>query len=148
VQIGKYTVADFNNDGIPDIAADEATLTAGGFIEVFAGEGDGTFKSVGRFLEGEATGFSFISSMTVGDFNGDGFQDIAAADGFSDNLIVMQGDGTGRLFALPFFFAAEEGANSVVAADFNHDGKPDLALSSTDAQNLQGMVVLLLNNTR
>lgn len=60
----------------------------------------------------------------------------------------MQGDGTGRLFAAPFLFAAETGANSVVAADFNDDGKPDLALASTDSQNLQGMVVLLLNNTR
>src|SRR5262249_23257048 len=38
-----FTVGDFNGDGIPDLAAEEA-----GFIEVLLGDGHGRFNSAGK----------------------------------------------------------------------------------------------------
>jgi hypothetical protein len=137
-----YAIGDFNGDGIPDFAAEE-----GGEIEMLLGDGHGRFHSVGKFREGEGSGFSVVLALAVGDFNGDGFLDLAAPDGFSDNLMIFVGRGDGTLQLVPKLFGAEGGAGSVVVADFNGDHRADIALASTDTQNLKGNVVLLLNNS-
>jgi hypothetical protein len=137
-----FAVGDFNGDGIPDLAAEE-----GGEIEMLLGDGHGRFTSAGKFVEGEGPSFSVVLAMAVGDFNGDGFLDLAAPDAFSDNLMIFLGKGDGTLTQVPAFFGAEGGVNALVVADFTGDHRPDIALASTDTQNLKGQVELLVNNT-
>ena len=68
--------------------------------------------------------FRSPSSVTSGDFNGDGTLDLAVADSLGTAVSVLLGTGTGS-FATAVSYAA--GGRSVTAADFNGDGKLDIA---------------------
>jgi len=137
-----FATGDFNGDGIPDLAAEE-----GGEIETLLGDGHGRFTSAGKVLEGEGPSFSVVLALAVGDFNGDGFLDLAAPDAFSDNVMIFLGRGDGTLRLAPKLFGAGEGPGSVVVADFNGDHRADIALADTDAQTNKCQIVLLTNNT-
>jgi hypothetical protein len=64
-------VGDFNGDGRLDMLV----LAQNGFMNVFTGNGDGTFQSPIVFTESASTGQ--YASAVVGDFNRDGLSDIA-----------------------------------------------------------------------
>ena len=68
--------------------------------------------------------------VAVGDFNGDGKQDLAVANFGSDNVSILLGDGAGN-FSAPTNFAAGDQPFSVAVGDFNGDGKQDLAVASS-----------------
>src|SRR5579863_5042036 len=69
------------------------------------------------------------SSLVLGDFNGDGVTDIATADSSSGMVSILPGSG-GGFFLPPRNFAAGAGAHYIVAADFNRDGRLDLAVAN------------------
>jgi hypothetical protein len=75
-------VADFNSDGIPDIASSASFLDK---VSVFVGQGNGDFAAtpVDFFLPVGSAPWG----VTTGDFNGDGKPDLAAAD-FTDPAMV------------------------------------------------------------
>jgi hypothetical protein len=90
-------VADFNGDGIADIAASNGANPA---ETVFLGNGDGTFKVIEGSVQ--APGYA-PSTLSVGDFNGDGIADLAlavtsspsSADiSFGVSVLYGNGDGT------------------------------------------------------
>src|SRR5438552_662395 len=68
------TVADFNNDGIDDIAA-AGSANSSDFVTILLGKGDGTFQKPKSFTTGAGPG-----GIAVGDFNGDGKLDIVTSD--------------------------------------------------------------------
>jgi hypothetical protein len=130
-------VADFNKDGIPDIAI--ATLTG---VVVLLGNGDGTFREPVPAAEGIP--LKFITA----DVNRDGNVDliVMAADpsvrpapmfGSAGNSVnVYLGDGRGGFKPLPPISAAlaafsGEGGfpNHIEVADVNGDNIPDLVVS-------------------
>ena len=120
---------DFNNDGIPDIVVGNNAGTSGFGVSVLLGKGDGRFQNALNAAQGIGT-----FDMTVGDFNGDGKLDVAIAGYISSQQNVIQillgtGDGTfskGQTIVLP----SNASASSIATADFNGDGKLDLALAS------------------
>jgi|GEM_PF-1644252 len=69
--------------------------------------------------------------VTVGDFNGDGNQDIAVANYFSNNVSIRLGDGLGA-FTGSTSVLSGVGPNCVAVGDFNSDGKQDLAVTNTN----------------
>lgn len=80
-------VADFNGDGIPDLATTNAGSNT---VSVLLGNGDGTFAAPLNPAAGTDPCF-----IAVGDFNGDGLADFAASDcytpfGNSTSQIVVQ----------------------------------------------------------
>ncbi len=120
---------DFNNDGIPDLVVGNNQGTSGYGISVLLGKGDGRFQNALNAAKGIGT-----LAMTVGDFNGDGKLDVAVAGyvGTEQNVIQIllgKGDGTfttGQTITL----TQNASASSLTTADFNGDGKLDLALAS------------------
>jgi hypothetical protein len=70
--LGAAVAADFNGDGILDVAAVRTSTNA---VQVFLGNGDGTFQAPQSFaVDNNPFG------LAVGDFNGDGFPDLATAN--------------------------------------------------------------------
>lgn len=82
--------ADFNRDGLLDLATSHAAATDS--VMIWLGDGQGNFQLFGRFEAG-----SDPSALAVADFNGDGFLDVAATNGGSNSITMLFGDGQGRL---------------------------------------------------
>ena len=74
-------------------------------------------------------------SGTTGDFNGDGKLDLATANGNSNNVSVLLGDGSGG-FGTATNFSVGSNPYSVTTGDFNGDGKLDLATANRNSNNV------------
>jgi len=142
---------DVNNDGMPDLIQDEYWTDASGGLQstgvwgVRIANGDGTFKPAVQYSYPPALSLTQpyrlgLSSMAFGDFNGDGNIDIAMLADI-DTIAVYLGKGDGT-FLNPYYSSpAAPGLTNnqflkvvqMVAADFNHDGKLDLAVLATDS---------------
>jgi hypothetical protein len=119
-----FTTGDFNHDGIIDIAAE-----ASGVIEVLLGDGTGRFSPSGTFFEGTESGFAFVPNLLVGDFNGDGFQDLVAPDGFGETVSVLPGNGDGTFGTATLF----QGGFADSAVVLNVPGfQPSIAMATED----------------
>ncbi len=133
--------ADFNGDGQLDVAV---AISGGWFetnrVNVLFGRGDGTFDPPAGYTVGRVPW-----CIAVGDFNGDGKPDLVTANNGGatpDNtvsVLLNVGDGT---FGPATSFAAGPGPVWVSVADFNRDGKLDLAVA--DNYGTGPMLSLLL----
>src|SRR5258708_3789535 len=68
--------------------------------------------------------------VAVGDFNGDGLQDLAVANESSSDVSVLLGNGDGT-FQAPRNFAVGDSPISIAVGDFNGDGVWDLAVAGS-----------------
>jgi len=123
-------VADFNGDGLPDIAE---VNNAGKSLCIGIGNGTGSFQHQGNYPVGDNP-----RSLVVADFNGDGVLDIAVANhgnmlpGNTGNTIsVLLGNGDGT-FASAVTYPVGPQPYAISVGDFNGDGIPDLAVANSD----------------
>jgi hypothetical protein len=131
-------VADFNGDGILDLAVANYGAYVTNAVTVLLGNGDGTFKTPAYY---NAPGMNF-RSLSVGDFNGDGISDLAVVGFWHDTLDYLLGNGDGTFAAaIPISVNLPLGSGYMASADFNGDGLPDLALPN---QDVNGTVAILL----
>jgi large repetitive protein len=106
-------------------------------IVVLLGNGDGTFQKPIQFPAPSPI------SLTVGDFNGDGYQDLAvvetsAGDG---SIGIFLGDGAGH-FKLSATYRTGVAPSSVAAADFSGGGHLDLAVANNGGQSGKGSLMV------
>jgi hypothetical protein len=113
-------IADFNNDGRPDIVFSGSVLLP--FAGVLLGNGDGSFRPTQPF---DVIRLGPAAAITVGDFNGDGYLDVAFANS-SAGLYLGKGDGT---FVGPMPLPSC-GDAPILAADIDRDNKQDLICGS------------------
>ena len=136
--------ADFNGDGYADLATANMVDNVTGNVSILLGNGTGGFAPVTNFGVGVST---VPKSACSADFDGDGKIDLATAcitNNNTCNVSVLTGDGTGS-FGSPVSFPVDSFPVSVISADFNQDGKMDLA-SATSKSNIDtGRVSVLLN---
>jgi hypothetical protein len=84
-------------------------------------------------------------ALAVGDFDGDGHDDVATTNLTGSSFAVMLGDGKGLLGA-PHQTPMDSLAQLIVAADFDSDGKSDLVVSNDDHTTHLQSIDLLISN--
>jgi uncharacterized protein (TIGR03437 family) len=140
---------DFNNDGVPDVVVGGG---GSGTLDLYLANGDGTFGPARVGYLGDCT--SALKVIT-GDFNNDGNLDLVL-EGFIQvspvnapvcvseyGFEVLLGDGKGNFLpgAAYTYSNQADAAQGLVTADFNNDGKLDLAGSVANT----GVAIILGN---
>lgn len=128
--------ADFNGDGVPDLAV---TNNTGRNVSILLGIGDGTFRLAGTYPVGSGP-----QGVAAADLNCDGIVDLAVASGDFSNVSILLGVGDGTFQpTVDFPLPVGSTPTGIVTADFNGDGKSDLATGDSGSND----VSVLINDT-
>ncbi|WP_300597553.1 VCBS repeat-containing protein [Niabella sp.] len=133
--------ADLNGDGFADLAMANNfwNPTPENGVMVLLNKGNGTFNGGVVYLPGSRT-----EDLDIGDLNGDGHPDLAAAidtdDPVTGKLVLLLNNGSGG-FSVAGEYTLSHTPFSVRTGDFNNDGKADVAVGDGTAT-----VSVLLNN--
>jgi hypothetical protein len=109
--------ADMNNDQKPDAVMIGLGIDENPKVSVLINQGNGTFAAEKDYTIG------FANSLAVGDFNGDGFMDVAVSEG-SAGVFVLLGQSDGTLGTAKQIDPSN--AVAVVAGSLTADGRSDL----------------------
>jgi Ca2+-binding RTX toxin-like protein len=119
------TAGDFNQDGFADLVVVETARAA-----IALGTGQGTFGNFNTV--GTATS---PLALEIGDFNADNNLDVVVSNGGSDpSISIFFGTGQGTFGTSVSLLNVAPRVSSIAVADFNADGRSDLAL--TRGQNV------------
>jgi hypothetical protein len=130
-----FAVGDFTRDGRVDLAAgwlDQSTWPYTTGVHVAAGNGDGTFRSLG-----DASLPRWPTGMAVADLNRDGQQDLVTSHSSDAGIHVLYGDGAGGWSGSASL--EHSGGSDVAVGDVNEDGRPDIVTT-----NYGGSVVVFV----
>ena len=117
---------DLNGDDRPDLAV--VSYSSGGpgnnNLSVMLNRGGGDFAPAVAYPAGE-----FLTSVTMGDLDGDGHRDIVVLDSYARLAgLLNQGDGT---FAAPVSYGGDASNGAVALGDVTGDGRLDIVAADT-----------------
>ena len=132
---GALVIQDVNGDGKPDIVVANGSSSVlladpgSAGITTLLGNGDGTFQAAPSLPAGNEP-----AGVVAVDVNGDGKTDAVVSNQFGGELDVYLNDGKGgfgqpRRIAVTGLNGNTTSAFGIAAADFNGDGKIDVALA-------------------
>jgi hypothetical protein len=156
-------VADFNEDGLPDIAVGNALLTArqdgayttrsldlgdsrplapgdfnlDGHLDlaspnaVLFGVGDGTFEPYASFGNSSSS-----TQVATGEFTGDGLPDLAVIQAYGA-MVIFAGFVDGSFLQTATQIPGFDTDQTLIVADFNHDGRDDLLCRDADSTTIR-----------
>ena len=139
----RYALADFNQDGKPDLVIGMGDLCKAP-TNLFLGNGGGTFADatpVGLQAPSDVSANDAqqsSSAVLAGDLNGDGYPDLLVRWTGSSALSLLYGRGDGT-FNVAVEYGLDVSGRIERLLDLNGDGRPDLVLIDTNA------VVTMLN---
>jgi gliding motility-associated-like protein len=138
----QVSINDLNGDGKPEI------IVANSFnnvLYIFLNQSsNGTLSISPSPLKITLDGAPNSLALEVQDFDGDQKSDIAFTQNQSANLYIMKNQSSGTIsFAKPTVIALAGTFNDLNSADFNKDGKLDLAITSP----FNNQVVVLINQS-
>ena len=123
---------DFNRDGKSDLAVANFLSKT---VAILLGNGNGTFQAARIVNVG-----GYPTALSAADLNADGKVDLVATDGSSGSdlgqaveVLIGNGDGT---FQSGVRYSTGQSPNGVAVADFNGDGKLDVAVSNSGSNTL------------
>jgi Bacterial Ig-like domain (group 3)/FG-GAP-like repeat len=130
--------ADMNNDQKPDAVMIGLGTDENPKVSVLINQGNGTFAAEQDYTIGAA------NSLAAGDFNGDGFMDVAVSEG-SAGVFVLLGQSDGSLGTAKQIDTSN--AVDVVAGSLTADGRTDLIVVDGGVAGGQpGALVVYLGN--
>jgi hypothetical protein len=118
--------ADWNGDGLPDLALSSIDYQGG--VRVYLGTAPGVWREAARPGTGGKPGRLFAGLAAV-DFNADGRLDLAAVEHRKPGLAIWMGDGAGGFTECPAGIALEPilaPGWGLDAGDLDHDGHIEL----------------------
>jgi hypothetical protein len=127
-------VADFNRDGVLDLAVTDVNSYLNARVFVLLGYADGTFGVASAFSVGGNP-----TAVAAADLNGDAIPDLAVVDSGNGNtfgdisILIGNGDGT---FQAAQTFSTGKYPSGIVVTDFNLDGVLDLAVANRDSDTI------------
>jgi FG-GAP-like repeat len=119
--------ADFNGDGILDLAVDNSDASLGQ-VSVFLGNGDGTFQTPTNLAVGVGS-----LGIAVADINSDGKVDLVVGTSSGFSVWLGNGDGTFSPGVTVPVMGATAFASNVAVADFNNSGHPGVAVATKNS---------------
>lgn len=148
--------ADFDNDGMPDLAVSSADGTTGA-IRIFRGNLGAVYPNAPEAREavaaGTPVGAPFLlpaldvttpvspEYMIAGDFDGDGNADLAVAKSGDDTVYVLPGVGHAE-FGAARSIALAGTVTALASGDVNRpDGRPELLVGVANGRSAQILVV-------
>jgi len=125
-------VADFNGDGLNDVAvANTGDVTLeDSTVTVLRNNGDSTFSQMSNFYVGQRIEFVYPA-----DLDNDGDLDLAVMDNDSDSIFIVKNNG-GWNFSKYASYPTDNRNNRLLAADLDNDGDMDLAAAGFLSDNV------------
>jgi len=123
----QVAIADLNADGHPDLVFSNRG-GEGVMVYFGTGTGFGSPRSFGGGLDLE------IRGIAVGDVTGDGLVDIVAG-GMKAQSVIFVNDGKGGFGEIRRFGSATDATYAVALADFDKDGRIDVAMANSEVRN-------------
>ena len=123
-------VGDFNGDGKQDLAASSYGSHS---VSIRLGDGLGGFSGTTEIPAGGIGSGPW--GLAIGDFNGDGIQDLAIPNSLTSTVSIRLGDGAGG-FSGTLNVSVGATPQSIVVGDFNGDGKADFATGNYDGSTV------------
>jgi hypothetical protein len=128
-------VEDFNSDEKMDLAMSGCDFIAGCLEWAMLGNGDGTFQAP-QFFGPTTDPGDGARALGGADFNGDGKGDLVLQGNnfFLDTAEIYLGNGDGTFSKTNSYTPGnptQQNSFGIAIADFNGDGKPDIAVANT-----------------
>lgn len=139
---------DFNDDGYPDVVASYSRVNDDDYyLYTFLGKGDCSFDAFTTNI------FTYpLGSISVNDFNGDGYDDLLIGEGYGDLLTgtvvkddtihLLEGNGDGTFAETGTLIA---GNSWITSGDLNDDGDIDIVVSNSSTYDPDSVAIGLGN---